>query len=140
MQERRPSRRTEFFTRASHTCRAASDRYPPSMDGDYSPQQVAELLKSGTIQLVDVRERHEHQAGRIGAGLHIQLGELSARAEELGREVPVVFYCRSGARSAMATQAFQAAGYDAHNMAGGILAWHGDGLPIEPSGGFIDEP
>jgi rhodanese-related sulfurtransferase len=110
------------------------------MDVDYTPAQVAELLASSTIQLIDVRERHEHAAGRIAAGDHIELAELSARASEIDRDVPVVFYCRSGGRSAMATEAFLAAGYDAHNMAGGLLAWHGDGLPIVPPGGFVAEP
>jgi rhodanese-related sulfurtransferase len=110
------------------------------MDPDYTPEQVADLLANSKIQLIDVRESHEHRAGRIAAGLHIELDELSARATEIDRDVPVVFYCRSGARSAMATQAFAAAGYDAHNMAGGLLAWHGRGLPMEPPGGFVSEP
>ncbi len=50
----------------------------------------------------------------------------------------MVFYCRSGARSAMATQAFSEAGFDAHNMAGGLLAWDAAGLPLEPDGGYVD--
>lgn len=110
------------------------------MDPDYTPEQVAEMLARSEIQLIDVREKHEFRAGRIGAGLHIELSELSARAAEIDRDKPVVFYCRSGARSAMATEAFVAAGYDAHNMAGGLLAWNGRGLPMEPPGGFVSEP
>jgi rhodanese-related sulfurtransferase len=110
------------------------------MDPDYTPAQVAELLASGTIQLVDVRERHEHAAGRIDAGKHIELAELSSRAAEIDRDLPVVFYCRSGGRSARATEAFRAAGFDAHNMDGGLLAWNGSGLPIVPAGGFVAEP
>jgi rhodanese-related sulfurtransferase len=110
------------------------------MDSDYTPEQVAELIASSAVQLIDVRERHEHAAGRIAAGDHIELAELSARALEIDRDRPVVFYCRSGSRSAMATEAFRAAGFDAHNMAGGLLAWHGHGLPIVPEGGFVSEP
>jgi rhodanese-related sulfurtransferase len=110
------------------------------MHPDYSPAQVAELLASSEIQLIDVREAHEWAAGRIAEGKHIQLAELTARASEIDREVPVVFYCRSGARSAMATEAFKNAGFDAHNMTGGLLAWHGHGLPMIPPGGFVAEP
>jgi rhodanese-related sulfurtransferase len=117
-----------------------ADRYALRMEGDYTPEQVAELLAASKIQLIDVREPHEHAAGRIDGDKHIELAELSARAAEIDREVPVVFYCRSGARSAMATQAFAGAGYDAHNMDGGLLAWNGHGLPMEPPGGFVDEP
>ena len=49
----------------------------------------------------------------------------------------MIFYCRSGARSAMASQAFSEAGYDAHNMAGGLLDWAAAGLPLEPDDGTV---
>jgi rhodanese-related sulfurtransferase len=110
------------------------------MDPDYTPEQVAELLASSQIQLIDVRETHEYAAGRIAEGKHIELAELTGRASEIDRDLPVVFYCRSGGRSAMATEAFRNAGFDAHNMAGGLLAWHGHGLPMVPAGGFVSEP
>jgi rhodanese-related sulfurtransferase len=48
-----------------------------------------------------------------------------------------VFYCRSGSRSAMAAQAFSGAGWDAHNMSGGLLEWSSAGLPIEPDDGYV---
>ena len=105
--------------------------------GDYTPQQVAELIERGEIQLIDVRQPYEHEAGRIAGGRLIELGELTAQAETIDRERPVVFYCRSGARSGMATAAFRQAGYDAHNMAGGLLEWDAAGLPLEPDGGTV---
>jgi rhodanese-related sulfurtransferase len=37
----------------------------------------------------------------------------------------------------MATEAFRNAGYDAHNMAGGLLEWHAAGLPLEPADGAV---
>jgi len=107
---------------------------------DYSPTDVSRLLAEGTIQLVDVRAPHEHEAGHIAGTPLIELGELTTRAGELDRDRPVVFYCRSGGRSAMATEAFAQAGYDAHNMAGGMLAWASAGLPIAPDGGFVADP
>ena len=107
---------------------------------DYEPHEVSQLHGAGAIQLVDVRAPHEHAAGHIAGTPLIELAELDARAAEIDRERPVVFYCRSGGRSAMATEAFAAAGYDAHNMAGGMLAWHAAGLPIEPEGGSVATP
>lgn len=89
------------------------------------------------IQLIDVREPEEHEAGRIAGGRLIVLGELAGQAESLDRDRPVVFYCRSGARSAMAAEAFRAAGYDAHNLAGGLQAWERDGLPLDPPDGRV---
>ena len=110
------------------------------MADDYTPQEVFELQAGGSIQLIDVRQTHENVAGRIAGGRLIELGSLSGEAHTIDRDMPVVFYCRSGARSAMATQAFAEAGYDAHNMTGGLLAWEAAGLPLEPEGGYVESP
>jgi rhodanese-related sulfurtransferase len=109
------------------------------MDGDYTPQHVAELHASERVQLIDVRQPREHEAGRISGSRLIELGELPAQADSIDQDRPVVFYCRSGSRSAMATQAFRQAGYDAHNMSGGLLDWEAAGLPLEPEGGYVAE-
>ena len=110
------------------------------MADDLTPQEVARLLATGDIQLIDVRQLHEHEAGRIAGGRLIELGALSEQAAAVDRARPVVFYCRSGGRSAMATEAFSEAGYDAHNMTGGMLEWAAQGLPIEPDGGHVADP
>jgi rhodanese-related sulfurtransferase len=107
------------------------------MSSDYTPAEVAELHERGEIQLIDVRRPDEHEAGRIAGDRLIELTSLAAEAESIDRDRPVVFYCRSGSRSAMATEAFRAAGYDAHNMAGGLLDWEAGGLPLEPEGGMV---
>jgi hydroxyacylglutathione hydrolase/adenylyltransferase/sulfurtransferase len=107
------------------------------MDGDYTPREVAELLAHGGVQLIDVRQAFENEAGRIAGGRLIELGELVAQIDTIDREKPVVFYCRSGARSAMATEAFRGAGFDAHNMAGGLMDWEAAGLPLEPADGYV---
>jgi rhodanese-related sulfurtransferase len=110
------------------------------MESDYTPQQVAALLARGELQLIDVRQPHEHEAGRIAGGRLVELAEVPAQADTIDRERPLVFYCRSGARSAMATEAFRNAGFDAHNMAGGLLEWHAAGLPLEPADGYVADP
>jgi len=104
---------------------------------DYTPQQVAELLAKGEIQLIDVRQPEEHGAGRIAGDRFIELAQLGGEVETIDRERPVVFYCRSGTRSAMATEAFRGAGFDAHNMLGGLLEWHAAGLPLDPPDGYV---
>jgi rhodanese-related sulfurtransferase len=104
---------------------------------ELSPREVAALLDEGDAQLVDVREPYEHEAGRIAGDVHIELERLTAEADSLDRGRPVVFYCRSGSRSALAAEAFGASGFDAHNLSGGLKAWVGDGLPIEPDGGRV---
>ena len=106
---------------------------------DLTPEQVAELVRQGSVQLIDVREPYEHEAGRIAGARHIELERLASQAETIDRGTPVVFHCRLGARSAMAAQAFRAAGFDARNMAGGIQAWVDRGLPLDPPGGYVAE-
>ena len=104
---------------------------------EVSPERVAELHGRDEIELVDVRESYEHEVGRIAGARHVALAQLSAEAESIVRARPVVFYCRSGGRSALATQAFRASGFDAHNMTGGLLAWSEKGLPLDPEGGAV---
>ena len=104
---------------------------------DLSPARVAELMQSG-VQLIDVRELYEREAGRIpDDSANIEMDRLSEEAGSIDAGRPVVFYCRTGSRSAVAAQAFAAAGYDAHNLDGGLKAWVADGLPIEPADGHV---
>jgi rhodanese-related sulfurtransferase len=99
--------------------------------------RVKEMLDRGEIELVDVREQYEWDAGRIPGARHVELERLAGRAEELPRDRPIVFQCRLGARSAMAAQAFRASGWEAYNLTGGILDWASRGLPLEPDGGRV---
>jgi rhodanese-related sulfurtransferase len=104
---------------------------------EITPQQARELLDGSDAQLVDVRETYEWDEGRIAGARHIELERLASQAETIDKDRPVIFQCRLGARSAMATQAFRAAGYDAYSMAGGIQRWVEDGLGIEPEDGRV---
>jgi rhodanese-related sulfurtransferase len=107
------------------------------MSEDLTPRRVAEMLGDGQAQLVDVRRPDEVEAGRIAGATHIELDRLPAEAGSLDRERPLVFYCRSGSRSALATDAFRASGYNAYNMAGGLEAWVESGLPLDPADGRV---
>jgi len=107
------------------------------MTNELTARQAEELLRGGSAQLIDVREPREVEAGRIAGSRHLQLDQLPSEADSLDRDRPIVFYCRSGSRSAMAADAFAAAGYDAHNLDGGLEAWVEAGLPIEPEDGHV---
>jgi rhodanese-related sulfurtransferase len=104
-----------------------------------SPGRAQEQVAEAGAQLIDVRTEHEWEAGRIAGARRIELAELSERAGELERDRPVLFYCRGGNRSGMATQAFREAGFDAHNIEGGLSAWAEAGLPLEPDDGYVAE-
>jgi rhodanese-related sulfurtransferase len=104
---------------------------------DLAPDQVVELVREGKVELIDVRETYEHDAGRIAGARHIEMDQLATVVSSLDPECPPVFYCRTGSRSAAATEAFRASGLTAFNMDGGIVAWVEQGLPIEPDDGRV---
>jgi hydroxyacylglutathione hydrolase/adenylyltransferase/sulfurtransferase len=106
-------------------------------DVDVGPERVADLHREGSIQLVDVREPYEWEAGRIAGARHVELERVASQAPTIDRERPVVFYCRLGARSGLAANAFRRAGYDAYSMVGGLTAWAERGLPLEPQDGEV---
>ena len=100
---------------------------------DLTPDDAAARIESDAADLVDVREPHEWEAGRIEGARHVPLPELAAFAEGLDAERQVIFVCRVGGRSAMAADAFRRAGFDAYNLAGGVIAWERAGLPFTGS-------
>jgi hydroxyacylglutathione hydrolase/adenylyltransferase/sulfurtransferase len=107
-------------------------------DIDVEPGRVAEWIASEQPpQVIDVREPYEREAGHIDGSRHIPLGELTAQAASVERERPVVFYCRVGARSQMAAQAFRAAGFEAFTMSGGLLRWADEGRALTPKDGQV---
>jgi rhodanese-related sulfurtransferase len=93
-----------------------------------------EAVARGAL-LVDVREPDEFAAGHAPAAVHLALGELESRHDELPKDRTVVCVCRSGARSAAAADALCSVGYDAVNLVGGMLAWSKEGLPVTASSG-----
>ena len=104
---------------------------------EVDPGRADELVREGQVQLIDVREPYEVEAGRLAGSRHVELERLASQAETIDREQPVLFYCRLGARSGMAANAFRRAGYQAYSLTGGLAAWHEQGLPLEPEDGHV---
>jgi len=85
--------------------------------------------------LLDVREHDEWEAGHVPGALHMPLGELRTRYTEIGRDRPLYVICRSGSRSAWAAQALAGAGWDARNVADGMIGWQAAGRAMECESG-----
>ena len=97
--------------------------------------QVPAAEVPAAAQLVDVREHDEWTAGHAPGAMHIPLGELGARYLEIPQDGSVYVICRSGARSNQAAQALAGAGWDALNVADGMIGWNAAGRVMEcPSG------
>jgi rhodanese-related sulfurtransferase len=101
-------------------------QHPAVRDVDVT--EARRLIADGAFAL-DVREPAEWAEGHLAGSTLVPLGSLAADSVPQGRTVVVI--CRSGARSAAAAGALQAAGHrDVVNLAGGVLAWAGAGYPL----------
>lgn len=93
---------------------------------DITVQELKEKLERGDdFLLIDVREPYEYEEFNLGGKL-IPLSNVMMAIPELAghRQDEVVVHCRSGQRSAMAQQLFQASGFtNVRNLTGGVLAW-----------------
>lgn len=98
---------------------------------DIEVEDLHRLRASGQDHcVVDVREPWEIEICAIGDALHIPLGTLPDRLDEVPTDKPVVVVCHHGARSARAVGLMRGRGIaGAVNLKGGIDAW---ALRIEP--------
>lgn len=101
------------------------ERISPS---SYQEQFVA---SSSPHVLIDVRTAEEFSSGHIHGAVNIPVEALESRLSEVPEDQPVVVYCRSGNRSAQASQILAQAGYSTVYDLGGIIDWTAQGLPVE---------
>lgn len=94
-------------------------------------QGLLAMQNEGKCLLLDVRTDSEVAQGMIRGAQHLPLHLIPIKADDLEKEIPVVIYCRSGARSAQACAFLAARGYqNVFNLRGGIMAWAQFGLEI----------
>jgi adenylyltransferase/sulfurtransferase len=108
----------------------------PNTDGpipEITPIELAERLRAGDVDLIDVREPNEWDFARIPGARLIPLGDFPAAIGSLDPTRDIVVQCRSGMRSAKAVRQLQHAGFTrVRNLAGGILRWSDDVDPSVP--------
>jgi rhodanese-related sulfurtransferase len=100
------------------------------------PEWVEENLRN--VLVLDVREPDEFTGplGHIRDATLLPLGQLRARAGELGKDRPIVAVCRSGGRSAQATNILREAGFEkVANLPGGMMRWRAEGRKAEGGSG-----
>jgi rhodanese-related sulfurtransferase len=96
-----------------------------------TPQRARRLIEEGAI-LIDIREADEHARERIPGAHHVPLSRLDAADFAAHRGGPVIFHCRSGARTLgnAARLAGRVGGREAFALEGGLDAWRKAGLPV----------
>lgn len=99
------------------------------------PRELRGMLEDGEpLMVIDVRERHEYEAGHLIGSVHIGKGVLERDIEKHDVEdtTRMVLYCGGGFRSAIAARSLQEMGFsNAFSLWGGWRGILGEGLPIE---------
>ncbi len=99
-----------------------------------SPVVAEQLFNKQQAIILDVREDIEWKEQHIPGAIHIPLGQLSERLTELKqyKDSPVIAQCRSGRRSAQASDVLKSAGFSkVYNLEGGLNAWDKAGLKTQ---------
>ena len=93
---------------------------------DVDVNRFEQIIKSDSVQLVDVRKLNEFREGHIPGAIHIDVltpSFLSNALAKLDKKRPCAVYCRSGKRSARAATLLAKDGFTVTNLSGGIIAW-----------------
>jgi adenylyltransferase/sulfurtransferase len=91
---------------------------------EITPAELKQRLDKGDdIQIVDVREDNEVAIGRLPNSIHIPLGQILGRMNEIDPNRETVVHCKMGGRSARAIDALQRSGFQGKlvNLKGVIL-------------------
>lgn len=96
---------------------------------EVSAEEGAQLVRDGAL-LLDVRNDDEWAAGHAPGATYVTLQQIPNALDRLPRDRTIVAICRSGVRSANATQYLARQGFDAVNLAGGMQAWAAAGLAV----------
>jgi cysteine synthase B len=125
-------RRPELFGRAERETAPSAEELAavPRL----SPEQLAELDRTGRPTIVDSRGAMAYRIGHVPGALNIrddQLDDMFGHGIPFPRSRPVVFVCPVGELSVRFAARARRAGYDAASLAGGVVAWRDAGLPLE---------
>jgi len=97
------------------------------------PKELNLVLKSNTVQLVDVRTPNEFKSGHLNNALNINYydQDFSQQISKLDKSKPIYVYCRSGVRSKYSSEILKKLGFkNIYNLKGGILNWNANNLPL----------
>src|SRR5882757_6702591 len=109
---------------------------------EIEPFEAQQEIEGGDIVLVDTREPHEYQEAHLSGGTLVPPAMLADQIESVApdKSARTLLYCRSGNRSGIAAAQLQAMGYtNVASVAGGILAWQEQGLPVVSASGMTAE-
>jgi sulfur-carrier protein adenylyltransferase/sulfurtransferase len=109
---------------------------------EIEPFEAVAEIEGGDIVLIDTREPHEYQEAHVQDGKLVPPAMLADQIETVApdKSARTILYCRSGNRSGIAAAQMQRMGYtNVASVAGGIIAWQEQGLPVVAAEGMTPE-
>jgi len=101
---------------------------------DLNAKQFYEMIqKEKDVIILDVRTPQEYQEGHISNAINIPVQILGQQLDKLNnfKDKKILVYCRSGNRSAIASQILDRAGFkNVYNLKGGLFEWKASELPL----------
>ncbi len=127
--------RIGFDTVRSYLCGGLQSWAGTGFDIEFTgllvPDALAGLLSAGRITALDVRSDAEWAEGHIKEALHVFVGELERRINEIPRNMPVACICSTGLRASLAASMLKKAGIsEVYTLLGGLSAWIAKDYPL----------
>lgn len=112
--------------------RAMVEPHLPRAEGSIMAPELAQLLGSGQVTPVDVREPGVFARAHLPRAVNLPEEEIEGRLAELHMLAgEPVLYCRSGDRSKALAAKLTEQGMPVAFLEGGLLHWEAEGLPLE---------
>jgi len=96
------------------------------------PDRARKLIASEGVQALDLRDEDDFGDAHIAGAVRVEGDEIDAALESLDKDRPVVVVCADGQRSSDVAANLRERGYQAAVVKGGMKAWTGDSLPVQP--------
>ncbi len=108
------------------------EQFMPRAEGSLRAIELAQLMRQGQVVAVDTRDANSYGRARIPGATNIPFEEIESRLAEL-HMLPgePILYCRAGDKTKELAQKLAENGIPVGFLEGGLLAWEGEGLPIE---------
>ena len=93
---------------------------------EHNATEINDILnnKENNLIILDVREKWEYDICHIKESVHIPMGQIAERKDELNMEDTIIVVCHHGIRSRMVAKFLDASGFnDVINLSGGVDSW-----------------
>jgi rhodanese-related sulfurtransferase len=111
-----------------------NDREDAKLDSDEVDTAAARrLIATSVIRVIDLRDEEEFAGGHIAGAARCDADDLDSALNEVPDDAPLIVVCANGERSSQVAEELRERGRDAAHISGGMDAWSGDGLPLQPA-------